>query len=144
MNPGIVRMGGKGIISLKRDKKLEPLIDLLAKARFEVEIVPDPEALIWGKLVINASINPLTALLRVPNGELVSNPSARRIMNLVTIKSAEVAEALKINLPYLDPVSAVEAVAPADGLEPLLYVQRYSEGKSNRNRCDKWRYCAGW
>jgi 2-dehydropantoate 2-reductase len=111
IDPGIVRMGGKGIISLKRDKKLEPLIDLLAKARFEVEIVPDPEALIWGKLVINASINPLTALLRVPNGELVSNPSARRIMNLVTIESAEVAEALKINLPYLDPVSAVEAVA---------------------------------
>jgi len=111
IDPGIVRMGGKGIISLKSDKKLEPLIDLLAKAGFEVEMVPDPEALMWGKLVINASINPLTALLRVPNGDLVSNPSARKIMNLVTIESAEVAEAIGIKLPYLEPVSAVEAVA---------------------------------
>jgi 2-dehydropantoate 2-reductase len=111
IDPGIVRMGGKGVISLKSEKKLEPLLDLLSKASFEVEMVLDPESLIWGKLVINASINPLTALLRVPNGELVSNPSARRIMNLVTIEAVEVAEALEINLPYLNPVTAVEAVA---------------------------------
>lgn len=111
IDPGIVRIGGKGIISLKSVKKLEPLKNYLSKASFEVEMVQNPEALIWGKLVINASINPLTALLQVPNGELVSNPSAKRIMNLITIESVEVAEALGINLPYLEPVSAVEAVA---------------------------------
>lgn len=111
IEPGIVRMGGRGVIILKRDRKLEPLVNILSRSGFEVETVKDPEALIWGKLVINAAINPLTALLRVPNGELVSNPSARRMMNLVTIESAEVAGALGINLEYPNPVAAVEAVA---------------------------------
>ncbi len=111
VSPGIVRVGGKGAISLKGETKLEPLITLLIRAGFEVEIVEDTEALIWGKLVINAAINPLTALLRVPNGELVSNSSARRIMNLVTIEAAGVAGAMGIDLPYPNAVSEVEAVA---------------------------------
>jgi 2-dehydropantoate 2-reductase len=111
IDPGIVRMGGRGAISLKSNRKLEPLISRLSRAGFKVERVIDTESLIWGKLVINAAINPLTALLRVPNGELVSNPSARRIISLVTIETAEVAETLGINLPYPDPVAAVEAVA---------------------------------
>ncbi|UCD41213.1 MAG: 2-dehydropantoate 2-reductase [Chloroflexota bacterium] len=111
IDPGIVRIGGRGITSLKRDIRLDLLVSQLSRAGFEVEEVKDTDALIWGKLVINAAINPLTALLRVPNGQLISNPSARRVMNLVTIEAAEVAGALGVNLPYPDPVPAVEAVA---------------------------------
>jgi 2-dehydropantoate 2-reductase len=111
IDPGIVRIGGRGITSLKRDNRLDLLVSQLSRAGFEVEEVKDTDALIWGKLVINAAINPLTALLRVPNGQLISNPSARRVMNLVTIEAAKVAGALGVNLPYPDPVTAAEAVA---------------------------------
>lgn len=103
-------MGGKGTINLGINSKLESLVDLLIQAGFEVERVEDTESLIWGKLVINAAINPLTALLKVSNGDLLSIPPARRTMNLITLESAEVAAALEIDLPYSDPVATVEAV----------------------------------
>jgi 2-dehydropantoate 2-reductase len=111
ISPGIVRVGGTGAVSLRKDTKLQPLISIFSQAGYKIEIVVDTEGLIWGKLVINAAINPLTAILRVPNGELVSNPFARNIMNLVAIEAAEVAKALGINLPYTDAVSEVESVA---------------------------------
>ena len=111
IGPGIVRVGGKGSVSLKKDSKIQPLISNLSLAGFEIDTVVDTEALIWGKLVINAAINPLTAILRVSNGELVSNPSARSIMNLVTSEAADVAGAAGVDLPYPDAISEVEAVA---------------------------------
>jgi 2-dehydropantoate 2-reductase len=111
VGPGIVRVGGKGVISLGKNNKLETLVESLIRAGFEVETVDDTESLIWGKLIINAAINPLTALLRVPNGDLLIIPPARKMMNLVVEETAEVASALKINLPFSDPVTIVESVA---------------------------------
>ncbi len=111
IEPGIVRTGGKGVISLGNHKKLKTLVNLLMRAGFEVETVEGTDSLIWGKLVINAAINPLTALLKVPNGDLLEIPPARKMMNLVTIETADVASALEISLPFSDPVSAVESVA---------------------------------
>ena len=70
-----------------------------------------PDALIWGKLVINAAINPLTALLRVKNGELLERPSAREMMRELAIETANVARAENIQLPFDDPVKAAEDVA---------------------------------
>jgi 2-dehydropantoate 2-reductase len=111
IEPGFVRMGGKGAINLGINNKLETLVDLLSQAGFEVETVADTKSLIWGKLIINAAINPLTALLRVPNGDLLAIPPARRTMNLVSVESAEVAAAMEIDLPYSDPAATVESVA---------------------------------
>ncbi len=111
VDPGVVRVGGRGVTSLGKNNKLDTLIDLLTRAGFEVETVDDTKSLIWGKLIINAAINPLTALLRVPNGELLMIPPARKLMNLVSTEAAEVASALNINLPYTDPVAVVESVA---------------------------------
>jgi 2-dehydropantoate 2-reductase len=71
MGPGRVRPGGEGTLSLGTHPGLNPLAHLLERAGFTVEIVPEADDLLWSKLVINAAINPLTALLRVPNGELL-------------------------------------------------------------------------
>ena len=109
--PGIVRMGGKGVISLGNHEHLKTLVDLLIRAGFEVETVENTDSLIWGKLVINAAINPLTALLKVPNGDLLEIPPARKMMNLVTIETIDVASTVAISLPFSDPVAAVESVA---------------------------------
>ena len=58
---------------------------------FKLRLIADPQSLLWGKLVINAAINPLTALLRVPNGELLSRPSARELMQEAASEAALVA-----------------------------------------------------
>ncbi len=111
IEPGWVRNGGDGTIAVGAHDRLEPMIDILTSAGFTVEIVANPASLLWGKLVINAAINPLTALLRVPNGELLNKPSTRNLMSLAALETAGIAWAKGIDLPYADPVAAVESVA---------------------------------
>jgi 2-dehydropantoate 2-reductase len=62
-------------------------------------------------LVINASINPLTAILNFPNGDLLTSPTARILMGLIANEAARVSFKMGVKLPYLDPVLVVESVA---------------------------------
>ena len=111
LGPGRVRPAGEGIISLGTHPRLGPLADLLRRAGFAVEIMPGTDDLLWSKLVVNAAINPLTALLRVPNGELLARPAARTLMAAAAHEAATVAAAIGMHLTYPDPVAAAEDVA---------------------------------
>jgi 2-dehydropantoate 2-reductase len=111
VGPGRVRRGGEGAIALGAHPRLESLASLLRWAGLTIEIVPTSEALLWSKLVINAAINPLTALLRIPNGELLTRPAARTLLAAVATEAAAVAAALGQRLTYQDPVAATEEVA---------------------------------
>ena len=115
LGPGLARAGGEGIISMEQHPSLGAIEEALRAAKFNVHIVEDAQSLIWGKLVINAAINPLTALLRVPNGQLLERPSARRMMSSLAHETAQVAGAEKINLPFADPIAAAEEVARKTG-----------------------------
>ncbi|GAB4579081.1 MAG: 2-dehydropantoate 2-reductase [Anaerolineales bacterium] len=109
--PGRVRPGGQGTVSVESHPRLEPIIPLLCEAGFVVEETSNANSLVWSKLVINAAINPLTALLRVPNGELLARPAARALMADLAWEAAAVATALHIPLTFADPVAAAEEVA---------------------------------
>jgi 2-dehydropantoate 2-reductase len=111
MGPGLVKAGGEGKISIEAHPALGSMKEALKSANFNVEIVEDARSLAWGKLIINAAINPLTALLKVPNGELLERPAARRLMHMLAEEAAAVASAEKVELPFDDPVAAVEDVA---------------------------------
>jgi 2-dehydropantoate 2-reductase len=111
LGPGLVRAGGEGIISIERHSALGPMEAALKSANFNLNVVPDAQSLIWGKLVINAAINPLTALLRVPNGKLLESPLAREMMGKLASETGQVAQAKKIHLPFSDPIAAAEEVA---------------------------------
>ena len=120
--PGIVRPGGEGITSLEDHPRLNPFRELFCMAGFDVQTVSDPVELLWGKLVINAAINPLTALLRVPNGELLQKPTTRSLMSAAAREAAAVAIVQGIRLPYHDPVEAAHSVAAktASNLSSML------------------------
>ena len=114
VEPGFVRLGGQGPITLGIHPRLQPLADMLALAGFDVRTADDVAGLAWGKLVINAAINPLTALLRVPNGELLARPAARELMGLAAREAAQVGAVQGLHLPQAigpDPVAAAEDVA---------------------------------
>jgi len=111
LGPGLARAGGEGVISVEAHPRLGPLESALTGAGFTVQVVNDAEALVWGKLVINAAINPLTALLRVPNGELLQRPAAHKMMGVLAREAAAVATAQGIHLPFKDAVQAAEDVA---------------------------------
>lgn len=109
--PGQVRAGGSGTITLGAHPRITRLAELLLAAGFTVESAPDPTALLWGKLVINAAINPATALLEMTNGELLRREPAHALLAATAREAAEVAAALSIRLPYPDPVQAAETTA---------------------------------
>ncbi|MDP1713204.1 MAG: 2-dehydropantoate 2-reductase [Anaerolineales bacterium] len=117
LGPGLVKMGGEGIISLEQaqppagNQALGLLEAALRSSNFNLHIVDNAQSLIWGKLVINTAINPLTALLRITNGELLSRPLVRKVMSALARETAEVAKAEHVHLPFSNPVSAAEEVA---------------------------------
>ena len=111
LGPGRVRPAGEGTITLGEHAGIRPVVEGLRIAGFTVELTSDPTGLLWGKLVINAAINPITALLGIANGELLERPQARWLAAATALEAAEVARAQGIHLPYPDPEAAVEGVA---------------------------------
>jgi 2-dehydropantoate 2-reductase len=111
IEPGRVRAAGEGPITIGEHPQSAQVIAPLQAAGFNVQTSPDVNALLWGKLVVNAAINPLTALLRIPNGEVLERPSAHNLMLAAAREATAVASACGIRLPYDDPRATVEAVA---------------------------------
>jgi 2-dehydropantoate 2-reductase len=67
----------------------------------------DMRPIIWGKLVINAAINPVAALAGEPNGQVAERPSLRALAQAIAEEGEAVAKAEGVSLPY---PSAAEAV----------------------------------
>ncbi len=111
LGPGLVRPGGEGVVTLERRPGIPFLAGALRSAGFKVRLSGNVLSLLWGKLVINSAINPLTALLRVTNGELLNRPAARRLMAGLAGEAAAVARAERVPLPFQNPVRAAEQVA---------------------------------
>ena len=73
----------------------------------------DINAVIWSKLVINAGINALAAITRLPNGALLEYRGTKEIMRRAVLEAAQVARKKKVRLKYQDPVRKVESVCRA-------------------------------
>jgi 2-dehydropantoate 2-reductase len=102
---------GEGKVNLGTNPRQAELQEVLVSAGFQVEIVADPKSLLWGKLVINAAINPLTAILGIPNGDLLTQPDTRELLSEVATEAEFIAYHNGVMLPYPDPIEAVEQVA---------------------------------
>ncbi|HEX2923582.1 MAG TPA: 2-dehydropantoate 2-reductase [Chloroflexota bacterium] len=115
MGPGLVRHAGEGSTSLgeldgQESERVKRIAEALRRSGIEVELTESISSQIWGKLVVNAAINPVTALLRVRNGRLLDWPYTRSLMSAVAREVVAVADAQGIALPYDDPVARVETV----------------------------------
>ena len=92
---------------------LKDLRDLFVRSRLPVRIARDVTAVLWSKLVVNAGINALTAILRVPNGVLLDHEGSRRLMKEAVREAYNVARRKRIRLLYDDPVAKAESVCEA-------------------------------
>jgi 2-dehydropantoate 2-reductase len=108
--PGYVRPGGAGPTWVAGP---EWIAELFRNAGIECRAGESRQldSLLWGKLVVNCGINAVTALLRIPNGELLRRPDAMHLMDCAARECAEVARAKGIDLPFTDPVVRVREVA---------------------------------
>ena len=65
---------------------------VLQEAGFAVTITDDPKREIWKKAIINAGINPLTAILNIPNGSLLDKHETRELMCNLVIEATQAAK----------------------------------------------------
>lgn len=63
----------------------------LTAAGFTCVITDMPGQTIWEKTAINAGINPLTAILNVPNGKLIEMRESRQLLRDLVVEAAKVA-----------------------------------------------------
>lgn len=126
--PGRVRPGGEGQVLLEGHPRLAALRETLVAAGFEVEVVDGVTGLAWGKLAVNAGINPLTALLEVPNGELLERPAAQRVMRRAALEVQAVAAAQGIELPTVDPAATAFEVAASTATNRSSMLQDLERG----------------
>lgn len=98
--PGFVRQAGQAELTLGSRPGLHNLLQILTDAGFTISLQDNLESLLWGKLVVNAAVNPITALLNISNGALLENPPALHLMQQIITEIDSVTAKLKIQLPY--------------------------------------------
>jgi 2-dehydropantoate 2-reductase len=81
--------------------------DALARCGLATGVCGDAAALLWGKLVVSAVLNPLTAVHGVPNGALLEDPALRAEAEAAAREAGAVARASGIRLPFADAWEAV-------------------------------------
>ena len=86
------------------------VVRLLTEAGFRASAAYDIRPHLWGKLIANAAINPVAALLDRPNGVVLTNEHAGDVARSLAQEAATVANAMRIPLPFTDPWSYVRTI----------------------------------
>lgn len=134
--PGSVIHAGHGITYFNNDANLGVsqqdlllrVFECFVAAGFDSRLVHNADVLVWGKLAVNAAINPLTALLRVPNGFLLNHNSLKEIMACAAGETAAVARAMNISMQFDDPAGEAFRVAEATAANQSSMLQDVIRG----------------
>jgi 2-dehydropantoate 2-reductase len=114
VSPGEVRLSGLGRTVVGADMD-EPgarrIAEAFSSCGLNVDVRRDIAGEIWAKAVVNCCINPLTAVLRVPNGKLLESPTVSRLMSEICLECSAAAIAAGVALPEGRMIDRVRAVA---------------------------------
>jgi 2-dehydropantoate 2-reductase len=134
--PGVVRYAGGGNTWLGQAENTNPTLarkiaqvaELFTQAGFPTLLTPHIAEQAWGKLLANAAINPITALLRIPNGEVLKRPLAHALLQALVTETAQVAQAYGIPLPA-QPLALVESIAASTATNRSSMLQDVENGR---------------
>ncbi len=118
MGPGHIKHGGSGETIIGPHNGPWPAEDIAAEfsnCGLITSTTHDVVSLLWGKVLINAGINALTAICGVNNGWLVEREETLSLMKSLVNEGSAVAKLLNISLPYDNPLEKVVSVARATG-----------------------------
>ncbi len=125
--PGHIKHAGIGETIIGNTKgsgkfHIEFVRDLFMNALIPVNTTEDVMSLLWGKLLINCGINPITAIMQIKNGQLPDSPDLCAVMQRAVEEGIQVARSLGIRIPYENPVEKVLDVcrATADNRSSML------------------------
>ncbi len=114
VGPGDVRRIGDGTTVLgsagASPAVVNRVVHLLSDAGLRASGAYDIRPHLWGKLIANAAINPVAALLDRSNGVVLSDDHAGEVARSLAQEAATVANAMRIPLPFTDPWSYVRTI----------------------------------
>lgn len=127
IDTGKIRHAGRGetiigSINGKTPVEMRAIRELFNKVGLETKMSRDIKGLIWSKLIINAGINALSAVTRLPNGKLIEYEGTKRILRDTVTEATRIAKKKRIKLIFDDPLAKVEAVCEdtGDNLSSML------------------------
>jgi 2-dehydropantoate 2-reductase len=86
------------------------IAEILNSAGCKTQTADDARTMLWSKLLINAAINPVTAIYGITNGELPLHKEACSIAYQAANETKTVTDALGIKLSYDNPAEALEKI----------------------------------
>jgi 2-dehydropantoate 2-reductase len=135
MANGELRATGPGKVELGRPRgtaaraKLDELARLLGAGGMDVTVVDDAWPAVWRKVVTNAAVNPLSALIRRTNAELLADASAARVADCLAREVARVATAAGVEISEDDAVKQWRAMAALTGATRSSMLQDVEAGR---------------
>jgi len=120
---------GSPLKKWQKDGSLETVLRLFRQANLPLRVTDNLYGELWGKLLINAAVNPICGLLRIRNGMLPKIPSAWKLAELVLAEGVSVAKAEGIELPYPDAAAKVKSVCNATAQNRCSTLQDVENGR---------------
>ena len=99
---GVVRHEGRGDLELSGEGA-EDIAGILNEAGVETRVSDDVMASLWGKLVVNCAINPLSAITGLPYGKIAAQEGMPELMQNIAQEALAVARAEGISVPDTEP-----------------------------------------
>jgi 2-dehydropantoate 2-reductase len=128
----VVHHGGRGmVLSQNRGNReaVRRVASLLSEDRWDVSIEKDEEKMLWKKLCLNASVNPLGALAKATNGEIGSSVELRMIAEQIMRESLLVAKACGQKISQNDMKRLLIQVCQPDSEQRNSTLQDIEKGK---------------
>jgi 2-dehydropantoate 2-reductase len=135
--PGQVHHAGVGMTTIgeptgELSERLTALQSAFTEGGVQVELTTQLTSVLWGKLAVNAGINPVATLTQVRNGGIMESSCLRQALRLTVTEVEQVARAKQIQLPYTDMVLHTEEICQrtANNINSMLqdyYRQRRTE-----------------
>jgi len=120
LSPGRIRHSGSGDTHIgwvrnDDEDRIGAIAELLRRAGFVTAVEKNVIEILWSKLIVNAGINALTAVLGVRNRELLRMEETKDILRMAVLEAVEVAAASGVNFDGGEMVKKVMGVAFATG-----------------------------
>jgi len=133
VRPGEVRVAGEGEIVLAEARGVNaPAIlvfeRLLREAGIRIRLVPDLRREVWRKAVVNAAVNPVTAVHGVVNGRLLESPYREEAARLLE-EAARTARAVGIEVSDEEARADLERVVRATAENRSSMLQDLDRGR---------------
>lgn len=115
LQPGVIKHTGVGKTRIGEldgtlSKRIRKLQEIFIKSGIFVEMSTNIKKDIWKKAIVNASINPLTAIFQCQNGYLLENPILKELVNKVCEESTIIANSNGYDLDVKDMIAYTNEV----------------------------------